>query len=68
MESVKAQPQMIDGFPRRNRRDLLTPAELAISKAIDAVEEAGAHPDLTAVEDLLVKAKDMLADYVEKAS
>ena len=36
-----------NGFPRRNRVDLNTPAELAIRNAIRAVEETGCDPLLT---------------------
>jgi len=34
--------KMIDGFPRRNRLDLNTPAELAIYNAMREVEKCGA--------------------------
>lgn len=57
--------QMIDGFPRRSRLDLHTPAEAAIRAAIVAVEAAGAHPLLTDAVNLLIKAGDTVADFVE---
>jgi hypothetical protein len=56
---------MIDGFPRRCRVDLATPAEQAIRDAIAAVEEAGASTALTESVMLLGQALDRLADHVE---
>lgn len=56
-----------NGFPRRNRIDLHTPAETAIREAIIAVEEAGCHPLLTDAVVLLGQAKDKVADFVELA-
>jgi len=53
-------------IPRRNRLDLNTPAEKAIYEAIQEVEELGADVKLTEAVTLLVKAKDMVADYVDK--
>jgi len=52
-------------IPRRNRLDLLTPAEKAIYDAIGEVDRAGADLILTEVVCLLVKAKDALSDYVD---
>lgn len=57
--------EMIDGFPRRNRIDRYTPAEAAISQAMQAVESAGCHPLLTEAVILLQSARDKVADYVE---
>lgn len=57
--------KMIDGFPRRNRVDLYTPAEKAISDAIDAVERAGCGELLTNAVNLLLQAKEKVADFVE---
>lgn len=57
--------QMIDGFPRRNRVDLRTPAEKAITEALHATEAAGAHPLLTEASILLQQARDKVADFVE---
>lgn len=54
-----------NGFPRRIRTDLYTPAERAIADAIAAVEAAGAHPRLTDAVVLLGQAKDAVADFVE---
>lgn len=59
--------KMIDGFPRRNRLDLLTPAEKSIRAAVDAVEVAGCDPLLTDAVVLLGQAQDKVADFVEKA-
>lgn len=55
-----------NGLPRRCRVDLYTPAERAISDAIDSVEEAGAHELLTKAVVLLGEAKDAVSDYVEQ--
>lgn len=54
-----------NGFPRRNRVDLYTPAETAIREAMLAVENAGAHPLLTDAVVLLSQAKEKVADFVE---
>jgi hypothetical protein len=55
-----------NGFPRRNRIDLNTPAELAIRSAISMVEETGCDPLLTDAVMLLVSAREKVADFVEK--
>lgn len=55
----------IPGIPRRCRYDLYTPAERAISDAVQAVEAAGADVRLTDAVILLQKAKDRVADFVE---
>lgn len=52
-------------FPRRNRLDKNTPAELAIRNAMLEVEKAGAHPLLTDAVILLGQAKDKVADFVD---
>ena len=52
-------------FPRRNRLDQNTPAELAIRKAVDAVEEVGAHELLTKAVIKLQEARELVADYVD---
>lgn len=54
-----------DGIPRRVRHDLHTPAERAITAAMEAVEEAGAHPLLTDAVILLGQARDKVADFVD---
>ena len=55
-----------DDLPRRCFLDKLTPAELSIHNAIQAVEAAGANPLLTDAVMLLVEAKDKVADYVDR--
>lgn len=57
-----------NGFPRRNRVDLYSPAETAISEAMLAVEKAGAHPLLTDAVVLLAQAREKVADFVELPS
>jgi hypothetical protein len=57
--------KMIDGTPRRYHLDLLTPAEIALWRAIRMTEESGAHPLLTEAVTLLQQAREKLADYVE---
>lgn len=52
-------------FPRRNRLDQMTPAELAIYNAIQEVEKAGADVRLTDAVVLLSKAKDKVSDFVD---
>lgn len=54
------------GFPRRSRLDLNTPAELSIFNAIQEVEKAGCDVRLTDAINLLSKAKDLVADYVDR--
>jgi hypothetical protein len=54
-----------NGFPRRARLDLHTPAERAITEAIHAVEAAGCHTLLTEAVNLLADARDRVADFVE---
>ena len=56
---------MIDGFPRRNRLDLNTPAELAIYNAMQEVEKAGASENLTKAITLLQDAKNFVSDHVD---
>lgn len=51
---------------RRNRLDLCTPAELAIYLAMGEVEKIGADVKLTEAVTLLAKAKDCVADFVDK--
>lgn len=54
-----------NGFPRRGRLDLHTPAEAAITAALYAVEAAGCHTLLTRAVTLLAEARDAVADFVE---
>lgn len=52
-------------FPRRNRLDLNTPAELAIYNALQEVEKVGADERLTESVILLGEAKDQLSDFID---
>lgn len=54
-----------DGVPTRNDFTLMTPAELAIMRAIQDVERAGCSTALTEAVVLLSKARDLVADHVE---
>lgn len=54
-----------DGIPSRIDQSLMTPAELAITEAMHAVEEAGASVALTDAATLLAKARERVADHVE---
>lgn len=54
-----------DGLPSRIDRLLMSPAELAITAAMAAVEAAGASVALTDAVTLLSKARDRVADHVE---
>lgn len=56
---------MSDEIPRRIRMDKMVPAELAILKAMEAVEGMGAHPLLTEAVVLLGQAKDKVSDIVD---
>jgi hypothetical protein len=60
-----AKHQTVDGMPRRCRVDLMTPAELAICNAMQAVEAAGADVCLTQAVILLATARERVADYVD---
>lgn len=52
-------------IPRRAYLNKLTPAEIAIWNAIQAVEELPADVRLTDAVNLLIKAKDKVGDYVD---
>ena len=52
-------------FPRRNQLDKCTPAELAIYKAMEEVEKAGADVKLTDAIIKLQEAKELVADFVD---
>jgi len=56
----------MENFPRRNQLDLLTPAELAIFEAMQAVEKIGADEKLTEAVIILQKARDLVADFIEE--
>lgn len=53
---------------RRSRLDKNVPAELAIRHAVQLVEMAGAHPLLTEAVNLLDKAREKVADYIDLPS
>lgn len=54
-----------DSFPTRSDLQMMTPAEIAITDAMQAVEEAGASTALTDAIVLLGRARDRVADHVE---
>lgn len=56
-----------DGIPTRCDTTLMSPAERAITAAMEEVEKAGASPALTAAVVLLGQARDRVADHVESA-
>lgn len=56
---------MFDNIPRRARLDQMTPAELAITKAMEEVEKLGADEKLTAAVVQLGNARDKVADFVD---
>ena len=57
-----------DGIPTRIDQNWLSPAELAISSAMQAVEEAGGSVALTEAITMLSAAKALVADHVEGKS
>ena len=56
----------MEDFPRRNQLDKCTPAELAIYKAMEEVEKAGADVKLTEAIIKLQEAKELVADFVDE--
>lgn len=52
-------------FPRRIRKDLMTPSELIICNAIEEVEKLGADEKLTKAVMALLTAKDLVSDYID---
>lgn len=52
-------------IPRRSRLDLNTPAELAITNAMQEIEKLPADVRLTDAINLLHQAKQKLSDYVD---
>lgn len=57
----------INGIPRRSQLQAMAPAELAIRNAMLAVESIGGSPGLTEAINLLQKARDKVADFLEGA-
>ena len=53
-------------LPRRIQQDKHTPAEAAITAAMQAVEDAGCDTLLTEAIILLSDARDKVADFVDK--
>lgn len=51
---------------RRHNLETQTQAEKAIGKAIEEVENIGAHTELTETVVILLKAKEVLSDYIDK--
>ena len=52
-------------IPRRIRLDQMTIAELAIFNAVQLVEEMGADVRLTNAVNLLARAREQVADFVD---
>lgn len=52
-------------YSRRNRLDLMSPAEFAIYNAMVELEKAGADRRLTAASIKLQEAKNLVADYID---
>lgn len=52
-------------IPRRARLDLMSPAEIAITNAIQEVEKAGADRRLTQAVIKLLEAREWVADFVD---
>ena len=52
-------------IPRRADMQRWIPAERQISEAVQAVEQLGAHPDLTAIVIKLGEAQRALADWYD---
>lgn len=52
-------------WPRRNRLDLNTPAELAIYNAMQEIEKMPADVKLTEAVILLSKAKILVSDFID---
>lgn len=56
----------MENFPRRNRLDLNTKAELSIHESIQEIENIGADEKLTKAINLLSEAKNLVSDYIDK--
>ena len=53
-------------IPRRIRHDLFTPAEVAITKAMEAVESAGCDVRLTEAVTLLEEARVKVSAFIDE--
>ena len=51
--------------PRRMRLDLMTPAELSITNAMQEVEKIGANVKITDALIHLQKARDLISDFID---
>lgn len=56
----------IERIPRRICIDLLTPPEVTLYKALQAIEEAGADPLLTDAVVLIQQAREKVAEYIDR--
>jgi ribosome assembly protein YihI (activator of Der GTPase) len=63
---LKKNKDMLKDFPRRARNYMLTPAEKAIYTAMQEVELMEADERLTDAIELLDKARNKVADYVDE--
>lgn len=57
---------MSNELPRRIQMEKLCPAELAILEATRLIEAMGADTRLTEAQILLARARDKVADFVDK--
>lgn len=55
----------MDNFPRRSQIEKNTPAELAIRKAMDEVEDIGADTKLTNAVIKLNEVLTLVADFID---
>jgi hypothetical protein len=54
-------------IPRRNQLNKCTPAELAISKAMEEVEKLRPDVNLTVAIMKLSEARDMVSDFIDES-
>lgn len=59
-------PIIINGIPRRQRMDKCVPAELAIYKAMEEIENIGADVRLTEAIIILNEARNLVADFIDE--
>lgn len=52
-------------FSRRNRMDLMKPAEKMIQEAVWEIEKLGASDKLTEAVTLMSKAKELVSDFID---
>lgn len=64
-QGIETKESLEDVLNRRNRLDLMTPAELAIHKAIEEVEKVGADVRLTNAIMQLQKAKENVSNFTD---